>query len=582
MEGESLETISREGQIDLYNKTRLEYNQLNKTKKDLFYDFCKRVVKEQYTRDKFIQESEKYLLEDNVKWYIFGFVSAEIILSPGQLITDFFEYFFRQYSYTHGHLFYCEILHEKLQDKESLNIYERKIKDVAEYANKTSLDYVRESAKEKFRHFLVKEQENKDILKVLDNIDNAFWVNCNYAPNPFLHFALAPLLDISTNLVVEILSEIDCIFLVKDFLLTAIRNHIDLICRILSHIPKITNKEGEWDNKKILLPLLIWTFSVKCNLMQDKAIGEEKQEKILRENIEKFVCALKKRPDCYFITRKWLLYLVSNLDKGLEVSQKITKIQIETIAACIVDKDFREKFFNDEKGCDRKKELLLALIYTTNAKSFPREYLEFFEKYILDLNNKIFIGSNKLLNEHDLLSRLFVKIDKPDKKWADLWRKLYVERQDALYSGYTGYKGETHSQYLILVGMSAIEYFISDEQSDLAINLLNKIWVALMELYLTIQYFIFKSEEFLNTMITRHVLRKNLIGADYKLELNMLENNPELISYIIINLKRNNADLKFLSKEKNILRSVNAHMLRIQKGSDYDELKGIYKKYSNS
>ena len=107
-----------------------------------------------------------------------------------------------------------------------------------------------------------------------------------------------------------------------------------------------------------------------------------------------------------------------------------------------------------------------------------------------------------------------------------------------------------------------------------------------MELYLTMSYFL--HENFLHNMIARYILLKNLVGIDFQLETNMIKDNPELISNIILNLKNNNSDITFISENVSILNSLNTYITQWKasdkkhikfKESYYLEIEDIYNKY---
>lgn len=264
-------------------------------------------------------------------------------------------------------------------------------------------------------------------------------------------------------------------------------------------------------------------------------------------------------------------------------------IQIIGLEIVEQDKSFSKNFFENEYLSNKRKELLLALIYTTDSMNFPLEYLKLFRDYILDLSNKIYISSDKsfIKTEHYLLSQLFIEIDKPADEWQKIWNALYIERQKAMHSNYEdNMHNISHSQYLILTGIAVIEYFISKKQVNSATTFFENIWKALMELYLTMRYFL--HEDFLHNMIVRYIILKNLIGIDFQAEINMVKDNPELISNIILNLKNNNCDITFISKNDSILHSLNTCITQWKisdkkhikfKENYYLELENIYNKY---
>lgn len=584
-----MQTPNMKHQLKIYQNTVSEYLELDDEIKNIFNEFCNLAFQEKYSYNEFIEKSSRYELSDNIKWYILGNFCVDKILRTDYQFIEFFEWF-NNYSHLNVHLFYSKILAEKLKNKTLLKKYTDKLNDIIDYTNQTFLNYIRKDEKPAFKEFLKKEEENPDILNILNNRTRMHY---RYMSNGILYFALTPILNLDTKKVVKILSKINCIFLLEDFLtINAIEYDIELICKILSLAPKITDSSEKWNNKDILLPLL--TITLNNNLLHAHESYKNTTwniDEILKKHIKLFIEQLKQRPDCNFFTQKWLLHLVSTLDSCSEIHQKLTQMTIQMIGSEIVEQDisFNKNFFKNEHLSNKGKELLLALIYTTNSMHFPQEYLKLFEDYLLNLSNKIYVSSDKsfIKTEHYLLSQLFVEINKPFEKWQKLWNNLYIERQKAMHSNYEdNMRNISHSQYLILTGIATIEYFISKKQMNYATAFFKKIWDALMELYLTMSYFL--HENFLHNMIARYILLKNLVGIDFQLETNMIKDNPELISNIILNLKNNNSDITFISENVSILNSLNTYITQWKasdkkhikfKESYYLEIEDIYNKY---
>lgn len=584
-----MQTPYMKEQLKIYQATVSEYLQLDDKTKTFFYEFCNLAFQKKYSYNEFIKKSDEYTLSDNIKWYILGNFCVDKVLQTDCQFIEFFEWFNR-YSHLNAYLFYSKILTEKFQNKTLLKKYTDKLDGIIDYANQTFLNYIREDEKPAFKEFLKKNAENSDILNILNDRTRMHY---RYISNGVLYFALTPILNLDIKKVVKILSKINCIFLLEDFLtINTIEYDIELICKILSLAPKITNNSEKWNNKAILLPLL--TIILNNNLLHVYELYKNtthEVDDILKKHIELFIKQLKQRPDCNFFIQKWLLHLVSILDSRSETYKKITQMTIQIIGLEIVeqDKSFSKNFFKNEYLSNKRKELLLALIYTTDSMNFPLEYLKLFRDYILDLSNKIYISSDKsfIKTEHYLLSQLFIEIDKPADEWQKIWNALYIERQKAMHSNYEdNMHNISHSQYLILTGIAVIEYFISKKQVNSATTFFENIWKALMELYLTMRYFL--HEDFLHNMIVRYIILKNLIGIDFQSEINMVKNNPELISNIILNLKNNNCDITFISKNDSILHSLNTCVTQWKisdkkhikfKENYYLELENIYNKY---
>ncbi len=584
-----MQTPYMKEQLKIYQATVSEYLQLDDKTKTFFYEFCNLAFQKKYSYNEFIKKSDEYILSDNIKWYILGNFCVDKVLQTDCQFIEFFEWFNR-YSHLNAYLFYSKILTEKFQNKTLLKKYTDKLDGIIDYANQTFLNYIREDEKPAFKEFLKKNAENSDILNILNDRTRMHY---RYISNGVLYFALTPILNLDIKKVVKILSKINCIFLLEDFLtINTIEYDIELICKILSLAPKITNNSEKWNNKAILLPLL--TIILNNNLLHVYELYKNtthEVDDILKKHIELFIKQLKQRSDCNFFIQKWLLHLVSILDSRSETYKKITQMTIQIIGLEIVeqDKSFSKNFFENEYLSNKRKELLLALIYTTDSMNFPLEYLKLFRDYILDLSNKIYISSDKsfIKTEHYLLSQLFIEIDKPADEWQKIWNALYIERQKAMHSNYEdNMHNISHSQYLILTGIAVIEYFISKKQVNSATTFFENIWKALMELYLTMRYFL--HEDFLHNMIVRYIILKNLIGIDFQSEINMVKDNPELISNIILNLKNNNCDITFISKNDSILHSLNTCITQWKisdkkyikfKENYYLELENIYNKY---
>lgn len=584
-----MQTPYMKEQLKIYQATVSEYLQLDDKTKTFFYEFCNLAFQKKYSYNEFIKKSDEYTLSDNIKWYILGNFCVDKVLQTDCQFIEFFEWFNR-YSHLNAYLFYSKILTEKFQNKTLLKKYTDKLDGIIDYANQTFLNYIREDEKPAFKEFLKKNAENSDILNILNDRTRMHY---RYISNGVLYFALTPILNLDIKKVVKILSKINCIFLLEDFLtINTIEYDIELICKILSLAPKITNNSEKWNNKAILLPLL--TIILNNNLLHVYELYKNtthEVDDILKKHIELFIKQLKQRSDCNFFIQKWLLHLVSILDSRSETYKKITQMTIQIIGLEIVeqDKSFSKNFFENEYLSNKRKELLLALIYTTDSMNFPLEYLKLFRDYILDLSNKIYISSDKsfIKTEHYLLSQLFIEIDKPADEWQKIWNALYIERQKAMHSNYEdNMHNISHSQYLILTGIAVIEYFISKKQVNSATTFFENIWNALMELYLTMRYFL--HEDFLHNMIVRYIILKNLIGIDFQSEINMVKDNPELISNIILNLKNNNCDITFISKNDSILHSLNTCITQWKisdkkhikfKENYYLELENIYNKY---
>lgn len=584
-----MQTPYMKEQLKIYQTTVSEYLQLDDKTKTFFYEFCNLAFQKKYSYNEFIKKSDEYTLSDNIKSYILGNFCVDKVLQTDCQFIEFFEWFNR-YSHLNAYLFYSKILTEKFQNKTLLKKYTDKLDGIIDYANQTFLNYIREDEKPAFKEFLKKNAENSDILNILNDRTRMHY---RYISNGVLYFALTPILNLDIKKVVKILSKINCIFLLEDFLtINTIEYDIELICKILSLAPKITNNSEKWNNKAILLPLL--TIILNNNLLHVYELYKNtthEVDDILKKHIELFIKQLKQRPDCNFFIQKWLLHLVSILDSRSETYKKITQMTIQIIGLEIVeqDKSFSKNFFENEYLSNKRKELLLALIYTTDSMNFPLEYLKLFRDYILDLSNKIYISSDKsfIKTEHYLLSQLFIEIDKPADEWQKIWNALYIERQKAMHSNYEdNMHNISHSQYLILTGIAVIEYFISKKQVNSATTFFENIWKALMELYLTMRYFL--HEDFLHNMIVRYIILKNLIGIDSQAEINMVKDNPELISNIILNLKNNNCDITFISKNDSILHSLNTCITQWKisdkkhikfKENYYLELENIYNKY---
>lgn len=584
-----MQTPYMKEQLKIYQTTVSEYLQLDDKTKTFFYEFCNLAFQKKYSYNEFIKKSDEYTLSDNIKWYILGNFCVDKVLQTDCQFIEFFEWFNR-YSHLNAYLFYSKILTEKFQNKTLLKKYTDKLDGIIDYANQTFLNYIREDEKPAFKEFLKKNAENSDILNILNDRTRMHY---RYISNGVLYFALTPILNLDIKKVVKILSKINCIFLLEDFLtINTIEYDIELICKILSLAPKITNNSEKWNNKAILLPLL--TIILNNNLLHVYELYKNtthEVDDILKKHIELFIKQLKQRPDCNFFIQKWLLHLVSILDSRSETYKKITQMTIQIIGLEIVEQDesFSKNFFENEHLSNKRKELLLALIYTTDSMNFPLEYLKLFRDYILDLSNKIYISSDKsfIKTEHYLLSQLFIEIDKPADEWQKIWNALYIERQKAMHSNYEdNMHNISHSQYLILTGIAVIEYFISKKQVNSATTFFENIWKALMELYLTMRYFL--HEDFLHNMIVRYIILENLIGIDSQAEINMVKDNPELISNIILNLKNNNFDITFISKNDSILHSLNTCITQWKisdkkhikfKENYYLELENIYNKY---
>lgn len=576
----------------LYQETKISYLRLQKELTN-FIEFCQIALLEKYSYDDFIEKASQYVLKEDIKWYIFADACVNYLLSNDITIIEFFEWF-RQFEHTNAEWFYKKILNEKLQNKSLLKKYQAKlgVDIVAEYANSTSLDFVSEYEKRGFEDFLLKQYSNKDILSIFDNRARMHY---SYMPTGFLYFVLSPIIEIDTSSVVKILSKINNIFLIESFFsIKDISYNFDVICKMFSLFKKITNENNEWNNKQYFLPLLALTFKEYLISLyhSQENLDDTDIDNSLIELIEIFIEKIKERSDCFFFVRKWLLHLVKNIDRGSDETKKVTELIIQAIGRIIVNQDanFSKEFFMQEKDGNKNKELLLALIYTTETMKFPSEILELFKTYILNLKNQILIwGENSYIKtEHYLFAQLFVELENSSAEWKNLWHKLYLERKKAAYSHYEDtMRNISHSEYLILIGMAVVEYFISDKKYSIADSFFNNLWNALIELYLEFRYYI--NEDFISTMIVRYMILKNILGLDVLPELKMFENNPELISNIILNLSNNAANLNFLNNERKILESMNIEITK-RKMADinlkhtnkdyYERLEEIYNNYN--
>lgn len=579
-------------QEKIYLETLNKYAHLDGVVKNSLEKFCKSAFETKISYIDFEQESQKFCADNYIKLYILAQICVSKVLSTRTSLINMFKWF-RNYDHTELGLFYNYIIKEELKEPSKQERYLKKLEGIADYANKTTLDSLRKDERAVFEKKLEESAGVSDILEIFNSKNRGFY---NYYSNGILYFALIPILNINLKKVVQILSEINNIYQVEEFLFTnQIQNDLEIICNMLKYIPEITNKNGEWNSKKFLLPLLVSIFYNYLFKMSNILSSKNSNIKELSQDIIIFLNSLQKRKDFEFIIRKWLLYLGGQIDSGNKSKQDVTSLILQIIGEKIVSTDtqFGINFFKKESAKGYDRELLTALVYTAESTVFPQEYNQLFEEYILNLKNKINIFPDKsyLKNEHYVLGQLFVSIDNPLSAWRILWNKLYKERRFAMLVPYSESRHDiSHSQYLILVGIGAIEYFISEKNKTSALLLIQEVWKALMEIYLTGQYFLY--QDFIYQIINRLVLLKNLLKGDLGNEINTIKYNPELISKVIINLKHNNGSLDFISADNDILNSLEIYITewKMSKGKRkseyaddyYQELEEIFNRYSTN
>ena len=586
---EELIPKSMKHQERIYQETLSKYTVLDDGIKSALEQFCKSAFEEKYSYIDFEQESEKFAIDTYIKLYALALICVDKVLSSRTLLTTIFKWF-RGYEHTELGLFYNYILEKELTKTAKYKCYLKKLNEIPDYANKTALDSLRENERSALERFSDEYSGNTDILQVLSGKHRRFY---DYHSNRILDFALFPILNINLNQVVQILSEIKNIYQVEEFLqINSIQNDLDIICNMLKFIPEITDNQGQWNPERFLLPLVSGIFYDYLYRMCSLSGSANPNADELSQDIILFLNNLKQRKDFEFFMRKLLLSLAGQIDAGNEARKQVTGKILQVIGEQILSPEpkLSRKFLEKESNKGYDKELLTALIYTTDSTKFPKEYNILFEKYILDLKNKIVISANKsyLGNEHYVLGQLFMSVENPQEEWKSLWDKLYEERRVSMILPYSeNRRNISHSQYLILLGVAAVESFIYEKNTESALLLIAEVWKVLMELYLTGQYFLY--QDFSYQMMSRLLLLKNMIGSNIGKEINTIKYNPELISQVIINLNHNNGNLDFICGDAEILSSLEICISEWNmsgkkrkagyKSSYYNELEKIFNKY---
>lgn len=552
MKKDLLKTTFMIHQEQIFRDMQLEYKNSSLEEKQKFEDFCKKSIIDKISYENFCNYSTN--IPSNLRWYILGKSCADLILDNHLSIIDFLKWF-RNFSHTDASLAYTEYIKERLADKNNLKQYYSFMKNLPQYINDTMSDYVFEREKERFKNNLEKWDNNTNILQVFDERARIY---DRYSSGSSLYFILYPLLSVNTKKVAQVLSQINNIYSLEDFLhINAVSTDIDILCSLLKYSPVIINEENNW-NKKILPPLLTIVLNEYLidiyEYLKKEDYKEENIEDELKINIEKFLYNLQDRLDKDFFLQKWLLHLTSNIEKGHETQQKITSLIIETIAGK-TDPNFKNNFLENAEEPKDYKNLLLALIYISDGFEFPPQYITILENYLTNQENSISVFPNNkgsfLTKEHYLLSQLFLKINEAEEKWRNIWQRLYTERRNALYSRHQSRHYEIHrSQYLILIGVGAVEYFLTDNK-DSALKLITIIWNALMEIYLSMPRFLYN--DFLNSVINRLIIIKSFAGGNIKTEIEMIKDNPKLVSNIMVNLRGNNLDIKFAQGDEKLI-----------------------------
>ncbi len=560
--------------------SRMIDTQLQKRNEGL-YEECKNLISE---KNKLVLENKTAKIvaliegrgnvelinsEVNDKWssFLFGKICVEYVFQQDNFNYYDFLKWFMLVAGQEASIGFVTTIKNLISEKTHLDNYLKIVSEIPKAINNNmqAPEYLWDRFKTSFKQILNKWDKNTAALNIMEKREYAE-DDCWHSG--IIYFAFYPLRNYKE--LGQILENFQYIHPIQYlFTYPAIKADTDILISVLNSAPTTQDKSGSWNKNKVaLLALRQITYYLEC-ISQVLDFDANLFKADVSDFINKIIETIENRSDSTFLLKNWILYLTNDLCSHNANQQKTSNIIMWEIAQRIENRvDLENTILENSERIDSKR-VLLSLVILAPDCEFPNSYIALLSDYLCNETNRIFTGGyagDPVQIEHGVIGQLFYLAENPVEKWKELWNKLYTERRKSYFSHFNDRNYFIdHSIYSILVGLSACEYFFT-ENTKIANEFLDTIWEALFEIYLDSP--IESPKDIIMTSMSRILVLKARLGYEISEKLQLIENNAELIIDVINILITNKTDIQFIKNNDNIVSKLN-YALELKRTNKY-------------